>query len=451
MSLNDVKFVGVPSVHPPYEDLVVGLSYSSGFEPRLDDLVLVLPVGWQRLDQHKSITRTNGQTSLKFSTVNLLGEEGDSSFQFVYVQEKVPVGMSDPFVVDIPYDEESLHDESLDFDITLIKPIAAMVLGDQSTLTKSLGLDDGKEELMSPHPASQMNSRLQKKEPEVQKQTVAVPSVETRQEVPTAGQEATNCGSASSTKSVSNHRERQDSKSDISTVSTDEESFVITEMPPSNSSNRQGDELQAIVTQLMTEKDELSKLFQQERGITQEQENRNKCLQQAYETLFQENSDLKETLQQRQSEFRQLQESVNDHSAELISSKQSSPLEVTNVTHEFNDNMCGERQDRVALGLRYPPPYIPPSSASLTSTESSLSPVTSSERECTCHTNSRRKRWQRYSGKQHSISSDQSCAGSLVGSYDCPICAGRYPKSEGTTYFQRHVHGHFQDEQQVYY
>ena len=406
MSLTSVRFLGVPSVQRPDEDMSIELRYSSGFKPGLDDVLLLIPVGWKSLDEHRSIIRTNGQTRLTVSTGNLSEDETDISFQFVYVQEKVPVGVSSPFLVDIPYDEEPLQDDSLDPDIVLVKMATANVLN---------GAKGGRENSGVYVQANTTTGCGYLKNPLRTKNV------------------ATDCSNDPSVVSITEKRES------MLDGHTDEESFCIAEMSPSKSSVTPGGNLLAELTEVINEKDKIVKLFQQERRITLEQENRHKHLQQGYDLLMEENSQLKETLKQKQNEIDQLKK-TDDHSSQLTSVRQQAPVKVTSGVH-------GEEQ-----AMKHHQPCIHPSRSlsplSANGTEKSRSEP-HNERHPYQRRSNRHKHWPRYSGKQHRKSCDLH-GDSLVDAFDCPVCSGRFPKADGTTCFQRHVHAHFKGEQVFY-
>jgi uncharacterized protein YoxC len=392
MWLTSVDFLGVPSVQRPDEDMTIELQYSPDFKPGADDVLLLMPVGWKNLDEHKSITRTNGQTRLTISIANL---PNNDSYQFVYVQEKVPFGVSSPFLVDIPYDEEPLQDESLDPDIVLVKLSTATAVKDIKVNTVHQNSLGGKKV-------------------------------------------ATDCSIEPSINSTT-EKQLQESMND---GHTDEESFCLADMSLFSSYAIAGDSLLAQLTQAMKEKDKVSKLFQEERRITAEQENRYEHLQQQHQVLMEENSRLKEALEQKQNEIDQLRKADRSQSSQLSSVRQQAPVKVTSSTHD-KERANGPRH-QVCTHQSISSCSL---SSSVSGTKQSCSEPQNDTYPCKRRRN-RQKRWTKYP-ESHRKSCDHH-GDPFMDAFDCPVCSGRFPKADGTTSFQRHVHSHFKEEKIFY-
>ena len=405
MSLTEVKFVGIPIVQSPDEDINIDLIYSPRFAPQADDVVLLLPVGWKTLDQHVAVLGTDGKSSLRVKS-NVFGEEAGAagiSFHFVYVQQRVPVGMSDPFVVDTPFDEESLHDESLDIDL--------VVINRTTTYTATTGLYDESSEESMLQDFVGTDVHLKDRKDEHIKNEARVLRVSTAEE----------------SESVSSQSLDEQSRGERKLkVDEDEESFIIAGTPSPDSDSRRSGEVQFMMSKLVNEKDELQKLFQKERNITKEQEVRNKDLQQKNNLLLQENNKLRETLSERQLELKKLQEQLSDLSDDMILDTEA-PQQGTNVCQMLNDEGSCNEGELLTQSMEYLQ-NSPGTSALCIRTEIIALPKQSDEEtgktSCTC---------------KHS---DHS----LIEKFNCPMCEHKFISSTGASSFQRHVHHHFHEE-----
>lgn len=437
MSLDKVHFHGVSPVHPEHKDLAVVMEFGEGFQSTPDDLVTLAPVGWKNLTQRRAALQPNGRTTVTFSSAHLKhsADVRDQTFQLLYVQGGVVIGASTPFAVGTPYDDsdESLSSNSLDSNTLLINYSSKGrgvsqtetnrqpgCRGNQIQTTSTYGRA---EQTMSGRSGAAYNDR----NPE---------SME----------------SCRASRTVNNIRTFDRSESEVS-GSTDDESFVITEMPPSHAGFRSAEsELQRVVAQLIRERDELSKLFRRERSIAMQQEKRNEDLQHAHDILAHENNELKEKLRQRESEIETLKKSIASQQASLGEDSQRDKKGIPvclNMGYKDDQDAsrCHDYQDLpddFVCVIKRPPPYSPPCSLTVQSLVTTASLVGYAEGTTLIPTHGV-ETIKRVESRGIPMATVWNDVGSQSESGFCPMCAVTFEDADCTA-FQRHVHNHFRDE-----
>ena len=214
-----VEFLGIPSIHALGKDLTVTVEYSNSFRTQPGDEVVLIPVGWKSLSERRSTLQPRNSTSFVIPTAELSCDDPETTIQLLYVQNGVVFGASNPFLVGIPCDEDSLPCESID----------------SYTILVHSGREQGAEELSqkrrrgNSHAAvSEYIEASSKGDEDISK------SAETRKR-----------GGSVSSINASKLFHRS-----VSNISTDDESFVIADMPPSRPDNQsEENQLQVMVTQ----------------------------------------------------------------------------------------------------------------------------------------------------------------------------------------------------------
>lgn len=353
MSLDNVNFLGVPLVHRHDEELQATVEFRNGFVPKTDDIVMLLPVGWTDRTQEKSRSKTHGLSVVKIST-DALEESPDAMFQLIYVSDGAVLGVSTPFLLGFPDSDESLSCNSFDWVQAADVPTSSSCHNNDKQSVKSA--DD------------------------------SVSVIE-------------RCGSELYT-------------------SADEERFASAGMAFAHDlvdrSRPECGELQMVVTQVVRERDKLSKLFQRERHISLQQEKRNSDLQKAHDLLSHENEDLKYQLRQKDAEIKTLQEHLANDSAQI----QKMPHEPLGHTTDIESSFLPSNKARCC-----------PDNASFSACVETALPTTGakSKREAV----------------RGEVSMDRERL-SLQELY-CPMCSVVIGNHEHTR-FQLHVHSHFRDE-----
>ena len=109
-----VEFLGILFIHAPGKDLTVTVEYSNSFRTQPGDDVVLIPVEWKSLSERRSTLQPRNSTSFDIPTTELSCDDPETTFHFLYVQNGVVFGASNPFLVGIPCDEDSLACESID-------------------------------------------------------------------------------------------------------------------------------------------------------------------------------------------------------------------------------------------------------------------------------------------------------------------------------------------------
>jgi myosin heavy subunit len=150
-------------------------------------------------------------------------------------------------------------------------------------------------------------------------------------------------------------------------------------------------ELQAYLEHTLKEKGKVEKLYEREKAISGEQEERNDQLQKKYNRALDENRKMKEELKRLESDIKQLKCTKETKATALLRMEKSS------------------------------------------STKS----VASSDLESVCK-------------KSHSVYNDERSSGkpTLSSIFECPLCWETFDKASGAVNFQHHVHSHFSDDDQ---
>ena len=104
MSLHAVEITGLSAIHDSATTVVLKLHFSPHFQPKQDDVILLLPVDWSEPNQARHILYPNGNATVNFSTGEVATNDSDFTFQFVYFQDDAAVGRSRSFCLRKAYD-----------------------------------------------------------------------------------------------------------------------------------------------------------------------------------------------------------------------------------------------------------------------------------------------------------------------------------------------------------
>ncbi|XP_062519754.1 uncharacterized protein LOC134194798 [Corticium candelabrum] len=393
-----VEFLGIPSIHALGKDLTVTVKYSNSFRTQPGDEVVLIPVGWKSLSEGRSTLQPRNSTSFVIPTAELSCDDPETTFHLLYVQNGVVFGASNQFLVGIPCDEDSLPCESID----------------SYTILVHSGRDQGAEELPKKHRRGNIHAAGSE-----------------YIEASSKGDEDI-CKSAKTRRrggSVSSINASKFFHRSVSNISTDDESFVVTDMPPSLSDTQSGEnQLQVMVTQVMREKDEFSRLFRRERNIAEQQEKKNADLRRAHDALAEENLELARKLQEKDCKLLSLKKSYIEKNQKLSHTSddcvdQSPWLQ----TREVADELISKET------VKRPPPCLPPSFIVPQPWIEIDQPAAAVDRQ---------------RSKAHIVSRrSEPVATSDLNDYEqyqCPMCPLTFEEVNSAT-FQQHVHSHFND------
>ena len=104
MSLHAVEITGLSAIHDSATTFVLKLHFSPHFQPKQDDVILLLLVDWSEPNQARHVLYPNGNTTVNFSTGEVATNDSDFTFQFVYFQDDAAVGRSRSFCLRKAYD-----------------------------------------------------------------------------------------------------------------------------------------------------------------------------------------------------------------------------------------------------------------------------------------------------------------------------------------------------------
>lgn len=380
----------VSPLHRLGTNVTLRLQFRHGFLQNPDDVILLLQVGWKSLGQPRQVLRTNGGSTFTVWTNEMRGERADSTFQFVYVQNAVAVGISRPFVLEAE-DTESLQD-GWDF----LDEESEDMENEKSRGNGRCKADHYSHEFERPSSHNERELEMfespQAEDPDQQK-----PSVSERLPLEqTEAGELTAQYVASSLETV----EEAGSK----TSANRECSFVSVSVPVAQQISSCGSDLQALFTQSLRDRDKMYKLYYNEKEIAVKQDERNGELQKEYDNALSENRKLKLALKHIESEMER-------------------------ITEEKTKQQRLER--------------ILPVTATLLTGETLMygSHAQGNLRSCSKST--------QYEEEGDDPVLDLAIPGqfcSLACDFHCPVCMQKFDRKVGTTQFQRHVHSHFCDK-----
>ncbi|XP_062520111.1 uncharacterized protein LOC134195116 [Corticium candelabrum] len=393
-----VVFLGIPSIHALGKDLTVTLEYSNSFRTQPGDEVVLIPVGWKSLSERRSTLQARNRTSFVIPTAELSCDDPETTFHLLYVQNGVVFGVSNPFSVGIPCDEDSLPCESID----------------SYTILVHSGGDRREEEV--PNKRRRGNSHVAGSE--------YIEASSKGDEDISKSDETRKRGGSVSSSNANKFFHRA-----VSNISTDDQSFVITDMPPSHTETQSGENpFQVMVTHVMREKDELSRSFRRERNIAEQQEKKYENLRRAHNALAEENLKLKRKLQEKDGKLLSLQKSYSEKDQKLSHTSddcvdQSPWLQTKEVADELTSKKTVKR----------PPQYLPPSFISPQPWIEVDQPAAAVDQQ---------------RSKAHIVSRCNEPVATTdlndYGQYQCPMCPLTFEEVNSTA-FQQHVHDHFNE------
>lgn len=396
MSLDSVRFHGVSPSHQIGTTITLKLQFACGFHQQYDDAIFLMPVGWKTLDQRREVLRTNGSSTLAFSLDEMRGEQPDSAYQFLYAQNRIPVGVSSSFVLG-----EADYAEVIQEDWEFLEEDTAFNLVTTSRADGWSNPQEDSPESGVPHASSRQKDECSREEDK--KQCTSSARVKPFPDQAETRQMRRPSLVLAHTPDVAKAGSKNNSKR--------EESFVSVAMPVDQEISSSERELQALHTHALRERDRMLNLQEREKAIVMKQEEKNAELQRKQDDAIAENRKLKETLKEIESEIERIK----------------------------------------ALKIRkkglHNPQLLTPTLGLSVETFTSGSRV---QGDLDCY----HKRSKRSQGEQESdeevldlAMARVSCQlPSLVDNFRCPICLKTFDRREDPTEFQRHVHSHFSDE-----
>lgn len=382
-SFDAVEFRPILAANPQKQDIRLQLDFTQGLHPKPTDQVLIMTVGWKNLDERISSIRTNGSSTVTFCATQLARDSPHRA---------------DKAFQFLYIQENSIVGVSHPFTPGADEPEQEAYLSeDQETLSGGNGR----------HPNKLGWSPLDVREP-----------LQIKEEADDELWESTS-GAAGATP-----QDRPDTNlwrsaeaffSHVHYIPTGEivneksckkrngrsvESFVVVAMPSGQALTEYTGGEHALLDEAVRERDKLAKMYDREKNVAFKQGKRNEELQTAYDEVEEDN--------------RQLKESLREVESQILALK--------------------------AKKARESIVRAPSNPKSSTETLASASHVRREHTSCDDKALSK-------NGGDGTLSLTMSERSSLFTEVlSCPVCNEAFDKTQGATQFQRHVHGHFAEE-----
>ena len=306
MSLHAVEITGLSAIHDSATTVVLKLQVSPHFQPKQDDVILLLPVDWSELDQARHILYPNGNATVNFSTGEVATNDSDFNFQFVYFQDDAAVGRSRSFCLRKSHD--AIHRA------TFLGTNATVVTSRNASLTQTPQEDMDIVQTVVKTQETDAQSRRSTKFDQHQEVTSSTPVFPSQLD------------------------DHQAVGSNSTCSGTD--SFVCVALPAEQELVGYEKGRQAQFTTSLRDRNRISELYEREKAIRVRQEGKNAKLQSEYDRALAENSQLRKELEHVESE-------VEETLLRLRSSKQQTGIpqleQATCITPPVNKTSLGSQ------------------------------------------------------------------------------------------------------------
>ncbi|XP_062520039.1 uncharacterized protein LOC134195051 [Corticium candelabrum] len=282
MSLYAVEITGLSAIHDSATTVVLKLHFSPHFQPKQDDVILLLPVDWSELHQARHVLYPNGNATVDFSTGEVATNDSDFNFQFVYFQDDAAVGRSRSFCLRKDHDIPPFLDTN-----------APVVTSHDASLTQTPVEDIDTVQTVLKTQATDAESRRSTKFDQHQEVTSSTPVFASQLDDHHAVGSKSTCAGT--------------------------DSFVCVALPAEQELAGYEKERQAQFTASLSDRNRISKLYEREKAFRVIQESKNTKLQSEYDRALAENRQLKKELEHVESE-------VEETFLRLRSSKQQTGI-----------------------------------------------------------------------------------------------------------------------------